>query len=408
MTLINSFWVLFCTSLVLLMHFGIALYYGGLVSKNNTLNTMKMNIITLGTVPVFYWAIGYSLIFSPGTEMFWGNLKMIFFLNIDFSKIEKSANIYTFVFMTFNVMFASISPGIISGSAIGRFKFNTYLIFIILWELIVYCPIAHSLWNNAGWALNYGAYDFAGGLVVHVSAGFSALALAIIIKPRIIKSNNTTGKNNLPIMVLGTGLLWFGWFGFNGGSSLELNKIALIAFTNTLFCPASSMVTWFLLNSITKSQHTISGICSSVIIGLVAITPSAGYISIASSLTIGAIVSFITYIFNIFYNRIKNKLDDTLDVFTAHGFPGLLGGILVGIFSSNKINSTISNGLIYGGYQLLYKQIVVTLIVALYSFITTYLILYFLDKTIGIRVNINDEKTGLDESIHGEKAYNYF
>lgn len=404
--LINSFWILFCSSLILLMHFGIALYYGGLVSKNNTLNTIKMTIVNLGIVPIFWWVVGYSLIFSPGNEMFWGNLNIMFLHNIDFSTFSSSSNMYAFAFLSFHVMFASISPSIISGSAIGRFKFNVYLIFIILWELLVYCPIAHSLWNSSGWALNYGAFDFAGGLVVHVSAGFSALALAIIIKPRKKFSVQHHEKHNLPMMVLGSGLLWFGWFGFNAGSSLELNKISLIAFTNTLFAPAASMITWLILNILTKSQQTITGLCASLIIGLVAITPSAGYVTINSSLAIGTLTSFFTYFFNIYYNRFKNKLDDTLDVFTGHGFPGILGGILVGIFASHNINPIIPDGLIYGKFDLLSKQIVVTVIVSLFSFLTTYLILYFLDKTIGIRVNIDHEKTGLDSTFHGENAYN--
>lgn len=400
---VNSLWVALSAMLVLLMNFGLAFFYTGLVSGRNALNTIKMSIITLGIVPIVWWALGYSLVFS-GTGKFIGTPQLSFLNAIGVNDVVSGTKVLTLAFICFQAMFASIAPAIISGSGVERMKFRAYMIFIVLWVLLVYCTLAHSFWNSNGWALAYGAFDFAGGVVVHVSAGFSGLALAMVLKPR--KGENAHGKHNLPLMVLGCGLLWFGWFGFNAGSALEVSPLAIQAVANTLFAPAAAMAVWVLCDYISGRDRTVTSICNSIIIGLVAITPSAGYVSIASAVAIGGVASLLSFIITIFYNRIKHKVDDSLDVFTCHGLPGLIGGILVGVFASHDINPAIPNGAIFGDWQLLIKQSVVTILAALFSFIATYLILQILRKIIGIRVTEEHELGGLDLSEHGEKAYN--
>jgi Amt family ammonium transporter len=401
----NSLWVMLSAAMVLLMHFGLAIYYGGLVSARNALNTIKMSIITLGVVPILWWIMGYSLIFSPGDSKFTGDFYYSFFRHIDVSETINNTSVLTFAFICFQAMFASITPAIISGSGVERLKFNTYLIFIIIWELFVYCTVAHSIWNPAGWANLLGAFDFAGGIVVHVSAGFAALALAIVLKPRQT-SYRTIGKNNLPLVVLGCGLLWFGWFGFNGGSSLGISKVTVLALANSFFAPAASMVVWMICDAIFVKIKSVTGVCSSVLVGLIAITPAAGYVDIGSSIAIGGISSFLTYVFQIFYNRYKHKVDDTLDVFVCHGIPGFLGGIMVGVFASHNVNPVIPDGVIYGNWDLVWKQILVTTFVAAFSFIVSFVLLKLLDRTVGLRVNVAQEISGLDSIEHGEQAYN--
>lgn len=403
--LANSLWVAISAMLVLLMSFGLAFFYTGLVSGRNALNTIKMSIITLGVIPVIWWAIGYSLVFS-GSNGFIGNFALAFLNPIHTNDVVEGTKVLTIAFICFQAMFASIAPAIISGSGVERLRFRAYLIFIVLWVVLVYCTLAHTVWNPHGWALNFGAFDFAGGVVVHVSAGFSGLALAVALRPRKSSHAIHGGKHNLPLMVLGCGLLWFGWFGFNAGSALEISSLAIQAIANTLFATAAAMVVWIICDSLGRRAHTVTGICNALIIGLVAITPSAGYVNIASSIAIGAIAAFLSYFLIIYYNRIKHKVDDSLDVFTCHGVPGFLGGIMVGVFASHGVNSAIPDGLIYGQWTLLYRQVIVTCLAALFSFCATYLILVILHKLIGIRVREEEELGGLDLSEHGEKAYN--
>lgn len=400
---INSFWVALSAILVLLMNFGLGFFYSGLVSGRNAVNTIKMSIVTLGVVPILWWAIGYSLSFS-GSGAFVGDLQEAFFNHIGINDVVSGTHVLTLSFICFQAMFASIAPAIISGSGVERLRYSSYLIFIILWVLLVYCTLAHTVWSSNGWGMHFGAFDFAGGIVVHAGAGFSGLALAMVLKPR--KSNAYThGKHNLPLMVLGCGLLWFGWFGFNAGSALELSSLTILAFANTLFATSSAMVMWVLCEYLTNKPRTITGLCNALIIGLVAITPSAGYVTISSAVAIGAIVSFLSYFITIWYNRYKHKLDDSLDVFTCHGIPGFLGGILVGVFACSSVNPAVPNGLIYGSSSLLGKQVIVTVLGAGFSFFATYLILLVMSRTIGIRVQEDHEEHGLDVAS-GEKAYN--
>ncbi|AUR51280.1 ammonium transporter [Aquella oligotrophica] len=400
---INSFWVAFGAMLVLLMNFGLAFFYAGLVSGRNVLNTIKMSIITLGIVPIVWWLCGYSLVFS-GNNAFVGGFDYLFLNGISPVDIFPNTKVLTIAFICYQAMFASIAPAIISGSGVERLKFNAYIVFIVLWIVCVYCTIAHTVWDSNGWAAQFGAFDFAGGVVVHVSAGFSGLALAVMLKHR--KISGLHGKHNLPFMVLGCGMLWFGWFGFNAGSSLELSPIAMIAFENTMFAASSAMFVWILCDILFKNPKSISGISTSLIVGLVTITPAAGYVSCSSAIAIGAIASAISYTFILHAAKFKRMVDDTLDVFICHGIPGFIGGILVGVFASNKINPAIPDGAIYGNWSLLYKQLVVTSLGALFSFTATYVLLAIIHKTIGLRVNADDEESGLDLAEHGERAYN--
>lgn len=397
---VNSFWVALSAILVLLMNFGLGFFYSGLVSGRNAVNTIKMSIVTLGVVPILWWAIGYSLSFS-GNGAFVGDLQEAFFNHVGVNDIVSGTHVLALSFICFQAMFASIAPAIISGSGVERLRYSSYLIFIILWVLLVYCTLAHAVWSTNGWGMHFGAFDFAGGIVVHAGAGFSGLALAMVLKPRKSK-HNSHGKHNLPLMVLGCGLLWFG---FNAGSALELSSLTILAFANTLFATSAAMVMWVICEYITNKPRTITGLCNALIIGLVAITPSAGYVTISSAIAIGAIVSFLSYFITIWYNRYKHKLDDSLDVFTCHGIPGFLGGILVGVFACSKVNSAIPDGLIYGNHALIGKQVVVTVLGAGFSFVATYLILLVMSHTIGIRVQEDHEEHGLDVAS-GEKAYN--
>jgi Amt family ammonium transporter len=400
--LINSLWVAIAAILVLLMNFGLGFFYSGLVSERNALNAIKMSLITLGIVPIVWWIVGYSLAFS-GNGAFIGSLNAQFLIPVGITDVITGTKVFSLSFICFQAMFASIAPAIISGSGVERLRFRAYLLFIILWVLLVYCTIAHTVWSPNGWAAKFGAFDFAGGLVVHVSAGFSGLALAMVLKPR--KSLKKSGNHNLPLMVVGCGLLWFGWFGFNAGSALEVSPIAIQALANTMFATSAAMVVWTLLDILCDCAHTTTGICNALIIGLVAITPSAGYVGISAAIAIGAITSGLSYFIIIYYKRIKHTVDDTLDVFTCHGIPGFLGGILVGVFATNKINPNVPNGLIYGNWMLLYKQFIVTCLAAAFSFIATYLILIVLKMLTSLRVSEENELGGLDAAEHGEKAY---
>lgn len=397
----NSMWVAISAILVLFMNFGLAFFYGGMVSNRNVLNTIKMSIVTLGIIPIIWWAIGYSLVFAK-SGVFIGSFHDMFFSNSDVFSIFPNTKVLTISFICFQAMFASISPAIMSGSGVERLRFDAYLIFIALWVILIYCTIAHSFWNANGWAADFGAFDFAGGNVVHVSAGFSGLALALVIKPR---KNTKNVPHNLPFMIIGCGLLWFGWFGFNGGSSLDVSKISMIAIANTMFATAAAMTTWVICDTITKKAKTATGLCSSLVMGLVAITPSAGYVNVGSAIAIGVITAALAYLLILYYNKLKHKVDDTLDVFVCHGIPGFIGSVMVGVFASHNINSTIPDGLIYGNFQLVYKQVLVTVLTALFSFLGTYLLLTILKNTMKIRVESDTEDSGLDLSVHGESAY---
>lgn len=401
----DSIWVALSAILVLFMNFGLAFFYSGFVSRRNTLNTIKMSIVTLGIIPIVWWFIGYSLVFS-GTDNFIGATHMMFLNGIKPDTVIQGTSVLAVAFICFQAMFASISPAIISGSGVERMKFNSYLLFIVLWVIIVYCTLAHCIWNSHGIADKFGAFDFAGGVVVHVSAGFSGLALAMVLKPRTAPLIQNS-KHSLPYTVLGFGMLWFGWFGFNAGSALSVSNITIMAIATTLFATSASMMAWMFCDLITGHAKTISGVCGSAIMGLVAITPSAGYVSISSAIFIGAITSTLSYILTIFYAKLKRRVDDTLDVFMCHGIPGFLGSILVGVFASHEINPIVPNGLIYGNASLLYKQVVVTVCAAIFSFVATYIILFVLDKTIGIRVSKDNEISGMDLLEHGEQAYGH-
>ena len=237
---------------------------------------------------------------------------------------------------------------------------------------------------------------------MHVSAGFSGLALAFVLKPR----NNTKNvPHNLPFMIIGCGLLWFGWFGFNGGSSLDVSRISLIAIANTMFATAAAMTTWVICDTITGRAKTATGLCSSLVMGLVAITPSAGYVTIGSAIAVGIITAALAYFLILYYNKLKHKVDDTLDVFVCHGIPGFIGSIMVGVFASHAVNSAIPDGAIYGNFNLVYKQAVVTILTALFSFLGTYILVTFLKNIMKIRVESDTEAAGLDASVHGESAY---
>ena len=402
MNLLNTLWVILSSILVLFMVGGLALFYAGMVSARNALNTLKMNFIALAIIPLIWWFIGASLAFS-GSNPFVGDFHLMMFKNTSVQHIIPGVGIPLLAFLLFHMMFATISPAVISGAGVERMSFNLYCIFIALWSLCVYTTLAHWIWSDHGWLRNIGALDFAGGIVVHVAAGVSALVLAIMLKPR--KYLDQQKQHNIPYVILGTIFLWFGWFGFNGGSTLAVNGIMITVIENTVLSVSMSIIAWMIIERVRGAKVNSVGVSVACIIGLVAITPSAGYVSSQSAIIIGMITSIICNIAMKFQEKIKHKIDDALDVFVCHGLSGIIGAILTGFFASNSINKDAMNGLFYGGRWLLVAQFITVIVVVFYSSLGTYLIIKLLSLFMDIRVSEEHEKLGLDITEHGVNAY---
>ncbi len=377
------------TALVMLMIPAIGFLYGGMVRRKNVVSTITLSIISL-IITSIYWVIaGYSLTFGESIFGIIGTLNNIFLHGIEMKE---------FAFAAFQLMFAAVSLALITSAVVERIKPSAFILFSVLWLLLVYTPIAHWTWNENGILAKLGILDFAGGLVVHANAGFSALALAIVIGSRLGFPRYQFLPNNIPIALLGALLLWFGWFGFNAGSALEPNEIAANALIVTNTAAASGALGWMMVNWIREGRISSLGIASGIISGLVAITPAAGYVNVLSSIIIGFISGMICYIaMNI---RIKYKIDESLDCFAIHGIAGVWGAISTGIFAT--VNSS---GLILGNIYQFLVQLIGTMIGVAYSFMMTYIISKILNGTIGLRVNEEEEYIGLDIAKHGESAY---
>jgi Amt family ammonium transporter len=392
-------WMLLSTALVLLMTPALAFFYGGLVRSKNALNTMMMSFVALGPVAVAWALLGYSIAFAPGNA-FLGSLS---FAGLRGVGLDAQGTIPQLLFMAFQGTFAIITPALISGAVVERMRFNAYIAFVTLWVIVVYAPVAHWVWGG-GFLATMGALDFAGGAVVHVNAASAALVAALVVGPRKDYGRHAILPHNVPFTMLGAGLLWFGWFGFNAGSALSAGTTATLAFTNTLLAPAATLAMWTLIDLMRGGRVTAVGAATAIVVGLVVITPAAGFVGPTAAMAMGALGAIPSY-FTLIY-RAKTKLDDSLDVVAAHGLGGATGAILTGVFTTAAWSGG-PNGLLGGHPAQVLTQIASVLIVMAYSGGATFVILKALALVMPLRIASRDEKLGLDVSDHGEEAYTH-
>ncbi|ENB9402876.1 TPA: ammonium transporter [Bacillus paranthracis] len=393
------------TVMVMLMTPGLALFYGGMVRSKNVLSTTMHSYSAMAIVSIQWIVIGYSLSFGPDWHGLIGTFDWFGLNGVSYApNPDYSSTIPHNLFMMFQLMFAILTPALISGAFAERMRFSAFLIFILLWTTIVYNPVAHWVWGVGGWLRELGALDFAGGNVVHITSGVAGLVLAIFLGKR--KNISGTSPHHLPFTMLGAGLLWFGWFGFNVGSALSLNDVALTAFINTNIAAAASALTWMLSEWFFQSKPTAMGAACGVVSGLVAITPACGFVTPFSALLIGAIGGVLCF-GAVFFLKTKFGYDDTLDAFGCHGIGGTWGGIATGLFATTTVNSDGANGLFYGNAALLFKQLIAIGATYAFTIIMTYAIIKAINFFLPVRVDEHEEHMGLDISMHGEKAYEY-
>ncbi|WP_444641362.1 ammonium transporter [Caproiciproducens sp. R1] len=400
-------WMLTSSALVLLMTPGLAFFYGGFVKRKNIINTLMSSVILMGVASVLWVLVGFSLSFSGDIAGIIGNLKWVG-MNFDGFADKTLPYPNTLTFAVFQMMFAIITPALMTGAVAERMKFSSLVVFTAIWSVIVYYPLAHMVWGG-GFLFDIGSVDFAGGNVVHISSGVSALVLAIFLGKRKNYGKATYRPHNAPMIFMGAALLWFGWFGFNAGSALAANELAVHAFLTTNTSAAAAMLSWLVIEVITSGKPTIVGASTGLVIGLVAITPGAGFVPVWAALVIGAIVSPICYFF-ITVVKPKFGYDDALDVFGCHGVGGIWGGIATGIFAQKSINSAAAwNGLIFGDANLFLRQLAAIAITVVIAVVGT-LIAGSITSAVtgGIKVSQKDENVGLDASQHGESAYPAF
>jgi Amt family ammonium transporter len=401
----DTAWLLISTALVWLMMPGLALFYGGMVRKKNLLATLMMSFAIIAVVSVLWVLYGYSISFGPDKSGIIGGLDWLGLKNVG----QDPSSVYAttvphLAFMAFQAMFAIITLALITGAVVERMKFSALLIFSALWLTLVYCPVAHWVWGSGGWLAKLGVLDFAGGIVVHISAGVSALALALVIGPRKgFKDKQPMEPNNIPMVVLGAGLLWFGWFGFNAGSALTSGGLASSAFVATNTSAAAAAITWMILSWIYR-RPTILGTATGAIAGLAAVTPAAGFVPPLAGIPIGIVAAVVCY-YAMLLRAKKMGVDESLDVWACHGIGGTWGALAVGIFASVAVNSAGANGLILGSGAQLARQLLGVVVVWGFAFGVTWVVGKVIDATVGLRVRATEETVGLDISQHGERAY---
>lgn len=392
--------MLLATSLVMLMTPGLAFFYGGLAGKRNILGIMIQSFVSMGITTILWFFVGYSLCFSGGDGGIIGNLDKIMMSGVTLnSAYSGNPKLPEFVFMAYQMMFAIITPALITGAFMNRVTFKAYLIFLIMWQLLVYYPFVHMVWGG-GLLAKWGVLDFAGGIVVHAIAGFAALASVFYIGKR---RNLENKPNSVPLIALGTGLLWFGWYGFNAGSALDVNAITGLAFLNTDVAASFAAITWLVIEWNRQRKPKFVGLLTGAVAGLATITPAAGYVSLPYAVIIGISSGIICYI----AVNLKNKMgwDDALDVWGVHGVGGVLGTILLGVFASTEVNPAGANGLITGETGFFFKQVATSLGAAVYAFVFTYIMLKVINVFTKVRVGEHEEDEGLDSALHGEAAY---
>ena len=398
----NTAWLLASTALVMVMLPGLALFYGGLVRRKNVLSTIMHSFFGLALVSVVWVLIGFSIAFAPdatGLGLF-GGLDFVGFMNVGLEPAP-GTTIPFVLFAGFQLMFAAITPALITGAFAERKRFGAFVLFTILWSILVYSPIAHWVWAADGWLYQLGALDFAGGTVVHISSGVSALVVALLIGRRAV-NGEPMEPHDVPMTVLGAGLLWFGWFGFNAGSALGANGIAANALVVTNTAAAAGTITWVLASYVHKRKVSVIGAACGAVAGLVAITPASGYVTAGGALVIGLVVGGLCYSATLLRSRLK--IDDALDVFAVHGVGGMFGAIATGVFATGAVQPAM-RGLIDGNAAQLGTQVVAVGATIAYSVVATFGIVKLVDFVLGIRVPSRDEEVGLDLAVHGEVAY---
>lgn len=394
----DTAWLLAATALVLLMTPALGFFYGGLVRSKNILNTLMMSFAALGVVAIAWATVGYSLAFSPGSDWL-GGAGYLFMRGIGMETGSWGATPHL-LFFAYQGAFCIISAALISGAVVERMRFGPYLLFIALWSVLVYAPVAHWVWGG-GWLSKMGALDFAGGTVVHINAGIAAVVAALVVGSRKDYGRQALLPHDVTYVLLGAGLLWFGWFGFNGGSALSANGLAALAFANTLLAPAASLCVWMLLDGLRSRKVTAVGAATGVVVGLVAITPAAGFVAPMSAIVLGAVAALPSYA-AIAY-RSRTRLDDSLDVFSAHGVGGIAGALLTGVFAQAAWGG--ESGLLFGNPAQLWTQAVGVAASLVYSGAMTLVILKAMQLSMELRHSARDEGVGLDVVAHGEEGY---
>ena len=398
-------WVSVSTALVMLMTPALAFFYGGLVRKKNLVSVLVQCFAIFAVVSLVWTLWGYSLSFGTSVNGVIGDLSLFDLSNIEPTTVGRYApNIPELLYFAFELMFAAITPALIIGAFAEKIKFRSLLIFTILWSTFVYSPIAHWVWNTGGWLRSLGAIDFAGGVVVHVAAGLSALAAALVVgKRKDFEKRREFKPSNIPYVLLGAALLWFGWFGFNGGSALAANEIGVSALVATNLSAAAAVVSWMVVDWMVKGKPSAVGLGVGAVCGLVAITPASGYVGVPAAIVIGLVAGVVS---NLASSWLKNRgLDDTLDVFACHGLGGIWGSIATGLFAAKAINPNGADGLFYGNPSLFVAQVVAVAVVGVFAFVVSFLLLKLVGLVSPLRVSAEEERVGLDWSQHGEKAH---
>lgn len=400
--------MLICTALVLFMTPGLALFYGGLVRRKNVVNTMMSSIATIGLAVVMWVLFGFSLSFGGDHAGIIGDFRWFGFEGVGVGAGPYSDTVPGIVFALFQMMFAIITPALITGAVAGRMKFKALFIFIALWSIVVYYPMAHMVWGEGGLLAKLGSVDFAGGNVVHISSGISALILCIVLGKKDNHEHQPYVTHNVPMVALGASILLFGWFGFNAGSALKADGLAAHAFATTAVSAAAAMLVWLLIETFKNGKPSLVGASTGLVAGLVAITPGAGFVPVWAALIIGVVVSPLCYVM-IAYMKNRLGYDDTLDAFGCHGIGGIWGGIATGLFADKTINSVAQwNGLVFGESYLFVAQIISILITIAVAIVGTLVCILIVRLITPLRVTVREEKVGLDISEHGENAYPSF
>ncbi|MBU3918273.1 ammonium transporter [bacterium] len=399
----DTAWMLVSTGLVLLMIPGLALFYGGMVRSGNVLSTIMHSLFAMGIMSLQWYVIGYSLSWGSDIGGFIGGLDYIFLRGVG---MEANGTIPHVLFMMFQGMFAIITPALIAGAVVERIKFSAWVVFILLWGTLVYDPLCHMVWHADGFLLNRGGLDFAGGLVVHISSGVSALVLSVVLGKRISYGKIPMPPHNLVTTVLGAALLWFGWFGFNAGSALSVGGLAANALVVTHLSAAAGLFSWVCAEWIFMKKPSVLGAASGLVAGLVAITPGSGFVNASAAVAIGLLGGVACFL----GVRIKHRFgfDDSLDAFGVHGIGGMLGALLTGLFATKLINPAGADGLFYSfssGAGLMFEQIFGIVLTVIYAAVMTLILAIIIDKTMGLRVSRDTEIQGLDNQLHGEEAY---
>src|SRR3990172_5016720 len=392
--------MLIAASLVMLMTPGLAFFYGGLVGRKNVLAIMMQSFVSLAITDVIWFTVGYSLAFSGGEGGVYGDLNNAFLMGIGpTTPYSGNPNIPVYAFLVYQMMFAIITPALITGAFTNRVTFKAYLIFLVAWLMLVYIPFVHMVWGG-GLLAKWGVLDFAGGIVVHALAGMAALASVVFVGTRAVKEK---GPHSIPLVALGTGLLWFGWYGFNAGSALSVNEVTVTAFLNTDLAASVAGVMWLLWSWVFEKKPKFVGLLTGMVAGLATITPAAGYVTPSAAMVIGILAGSVCYLAILFKNR--RGWDDALDVWGVHGVGGVLGVVSLGIFATLGVNAAGAGGLLAGNPGFFRKEVAAAAFASVYAFAFTYAMLWLINKVTPVRTTKEEEEVGVDQALHGQAAY---